>query len=207
MREQLIALHEDRPIGRVLCDSAGRLSFVYEETWRADALGFPLSLSMPWATAQHGHAAIAAFLWNLLPDSAGIQQRWAQQFGVRDEDAFALVRHVGADCAGAIRFVSPQSLTSGDQTEITWLDAAAIAARLKALRQDPAAARLPHDASWFTLAGAQPKTALFRHGDRFAVPSGTMPSGTSIPARAFTTSLTVPSPPAATTASVPSVSA
>jgi len=92
MSEQLIALHEDRLVGRVLCDSAGRLSFIYEEGWRADAHGFPLSLSMPWVTVQHSHAAIEAFLWNLLPDSAEIQQRWAQQFGVRDKDAFALVR-------------------------------------------------------------------------------------------------------------------
>jgi serine/threonine-protein kinase HipA len=176
MSEQLIALHEDRLVGRVLCDSAGRLSFIYEEGWRADAHGFPLSLSMPWVTVQHGHAAIEAFLWNLLPDSAEIQQRWAQQFGVRDKDAFALVRHVGTDCAGAIRFLSPQSLNGGDQTEITWLDAAAMATRLKALRRDPAAARLPQDASWFTLAGAQPKTALFGDGDRFGVPSGRIPT-------------------------------
>jgi serine/threonine-protein kinase HipA len=176
MSEQLIALHEDRLIGRVLRDSAGRLSFVYEEAWRGDAHGFPLSVSLPCSTARHGHAAIEAFLWNLLPDSAAIQERWAQQFGVGEKDAFALLRHVGADCAGAIRFLSPQSRDEGGETEIIWLDAAAMAARLKALRRDPAAARLPQDASWFTLAGAQPKTALFRHGNRFAVPSGTMPT-------------------------------
>ena len=51
-----------------------------------------------------------------------------------------------------------------------------IAKRLKALRADHSAWRVESDAGRFSLAGAQPKTALLFDGKRWGVPSGRTPT-------------------------------
>ena len=69
MNPELVAVLNARAIGRVLCDSRGRLTFIYAEDWREARGAYPLSLSMPLAASEHGHRPIEAFLWNLLPDN------------------------------------------------------------------------------------------------------------------------------------------
>jgi serine/threonine-protein kinase HipA len=57
----------------------GRLSFVYDESWREGAGSVPLSLSLPLGARQHGHDAVDALLWGLLPDNERVLDRWAQR--------------------------------------------------------------------------------------------------------------------------------
>ena len=102
MDAELVALIGDREAGRVRRDRRGRLSFVYDEAWRSARHARPLSISMPLAAAEHGHAAIDTFLWGLLPDNALVLDRWARRFHVSARNAFALMSHVGEDCAGAV---------------------------------------------------------------------------------------------------------
>jgi serine/threonine-protein kinase HipA len=51
-----------------------------------------------------------------------------------------------------------------------------VAERLRTLRSDPAAWRAPRDVGQFSLAGAQPKTALLFDKGRWGVPSGRTPT-------------------------------
>jgi serine/threonine-protein kinase HipA len=177
MSERLIALYEGRGVGEMRRDSGGRVVFRYDEGWRNDPHGFPLSLSMPLTMERHDPAVVEAFLWNLLPDSAMVQDRWAQRFGVPRQDVLVLLAHVGSDCAGAIQFVSPERLESaGGQEPMTWLTEAEVAMRLRTLRRDSSAFRLSRDRSWLTLAGAQAKTAFFFASGRCGVPSGATPT-------------------------------
>jgi len=55
MTHKLLALLDNREVGTVNYKNA-RLNFVYEDEWRFDPNAYPLSLSMPLASAQHGHA-------------------------------------------------------------------------------------------------------------------------------------------------------
>ena len=109
MTEEMVALLGDGQAGRVRRDRRGRLSFVYDEAWRNMHHARPLSVSMPLTAAEHGHAAIDAFLWGLLPDNELVLGRWAQRFQVSARNAFALVSHVGEDCASDIR-LDPEAL-------------------------------------------------------------------------------------------------
>ncbi|MBM7487920.1 serine/threonine-protein kinase HipA [Bradyrhizobium sp. USDA 3686] len=87
--------------------------------------------------------------------------------------------HVGGDCAGAAQFVTPdrlEALRSGADDKVEWLDATAIAQRLQTLRKDHAAWRLPRDTGQFSLAGAQPKTALLLQRGKWGIPSGRIPT-------------------------------
>ncbi|UFW51166.1 MULTISPECIES: type II toxin-antitoxin system HipA family toxin [Bradyrhizobium] len=176
---ELIALLDGNEVGRVRSDARGRLTFGYDNAWRNAEGAYPLSLSMPLAAEEHGPVAIQAFLWGLLPDSEQVLERWAKKFQVSTRNVFALIPNVGQDCAGAVQFVTPDgldALKTGRDDKIEWLDEPEIANRLQALREDHAAWRLPGDMGQFSLAGAQPKTALVLKDGKWGIPSGRIPT-------------------------------
>jgi serine/threonine-protein kinase HipA len=179
MTDQLVALLGGKEVGHVHRDARGRLTFVYDDDWRQMPDAYPLSLSMPLAAAEHRPAVVEAFLWGLLPDNELVLSRWAQKFQISARNVFALISNVGEDCAGAVQFVLPsrlEAIRSGKQDKIDWLDEKDIAERLRTLREDHAAWRLPRDTGQFSLAGAQPKTALLFKNGRWGIPSGRIPT-------------------------------
>jgi serine/threonine-protein kinase HipA len=179
MTKELVALLDGKEVGRVRSDARGRLTFSYNNNWREGQGAYPLSLSMPLAAEEHGPAVVQAFLWGLLPDNERVLDRWAKKFQVSARNVFALISHVGEDCAGAVQFVTPdrqEALKSGQGDKVEWLDEAGVARRLQALREDHAAWRLPRDTGQFSLAGAQPKTALLLQKGRWGVPAGRIPT-------------------------------
>ena len=179
MTPTLVALTKGQRMGEVRRNQRGRLSFVYDEPWRQRRNASPLSLSMPLAAAEHGHDVIEAFLWGLLPDNDRVLDRWARRFQVSARNAFALLSHVGEDCAGAVQFVSPEridALTNKEPEPVVWLSEGEVAERLRTLREDHAAWRAPRDTGQFSLAGAQPKTAFLHENGRWGIPSGRTPT-------------------------------
>lgn len=179
MSGELIVLLSDREVGRVRQDQRGRLKFVYNDEWREARGSYPLSLSMPLAASEHPHDVIEAFIWGLLPENELVLERWAKKLQVSPRSAFALISHVGEDCAGAVQFVRPDRLDAvlnSGPGDIDWLDESDIASRLKTLREDHSAWRRPGDTGQFSLAGAQPKTALLLQDGKWGVPSGRIPT-------------------------------
>jgi serine/threonine-protein kinase HipA len=179
MTKELIALLDGRETGRVVRDNRGKLTFTYNEQWRNAADAYPLSLSMPITLAEHPNAKIDPFLWGLLPDNEIILGNWARKFHVSARNAFSLIAYVGEDCAGAVQFVQPARLNAilgAAAPPIEWLDEKEIAKRLRALREDQSAWRAPSDTGQFSLAGAQPKTALLFENKKWGVPSGRIPT-------------------------------
>ena len=176
---ELIALLDGNIVGCV-SQKLGRLGFIYDDAWRTAPGAYPLSTSMPVIIQEHGHKAVSAFLWGLLPDNAGVLERWARKFQVSARNPFALISNVGEDCAGAVQFIRPERLDALlDQTEssaVQWLTEAEIAHRLRAVKLDASAGRVPGDTGQFSLAGAQPKTALLLDEGRWGVPSGRVPT-------------------------------
>lgn len=125
MTRELIALLDGKEVGRVHRDARGRLTFVYDDEWRKAADSYPLSLSMPLGAKEHGRSVVEAFLWGLLPDNDRVLDRWAAKFQVSARNVFALISHVGEDCAGAVQFVMPKRLTAmqgGKDDKVEWLD-------------------------------------------------------------------------------------
>ena len=179
MSNELIALLDEKEVGRVSRDARGRLRFLYNEDWRSGVDAHPLSLSMPLGAKEHGRSVVEAFLWGLLPDNERVLARWAAKFHVSARNVLALISHVGEDCAGAVQFVTPERLEAirgGKEDKVEWLNECEIAGRLETLRKDHAAWRLPSDTGQFSLAGVQPKTALLLQNDRWGIPSGRLPT-------------------------------
>lgn len=178
---KLIALLDGRLVGQVVQATSGQLQFVYEDRWRSDPEAYPLSLSMPLAAREHKHRAINAFLWGLLPDNARTLDQYARRFGVSSGNPVALLRHIGADCAGAAQFVPPETADalrgeSPDKPNVEWISTADVAAELRSVREQgiPGVGRSPR--GQFSLAGAQPKIALFEAGGRWGRPAGRTPT-------------------------------
>jgi serine/threonine-protein kinase HipA len=63
MTDDLFALVDSYEVGRIHRDRKGKLAFIYNEDWREDPNAYPISLSMPLATKEHGHEKIDSFLW------------------------------------------------------------------------------------------------------------------------------------------------
>jgi serine/threonine-protein kinase HipA len=180
MTDVLMALLDGRRIGHVSRPRSGRLSFTYDEAWRNDPDAYPLSLSMPLAASDHRHGPIEAFLWGLLPDNEFILDRWAKRFHVSPRNVLALIAEVGEDCAGAVQFTRPDRLDAAmaPGPKPVWLTEEEIGERLRALKADASATRMAQDTGQFSLAGAQPKTALLfdEKSKKWGVPSGRTPT-------------------------------
>ena len=189
-RPVLVAVANGTVMGEVLDYGTGRdYGFRYADAWRFDRRAFPLSLSMPLARADAPPGVTVPYLWGLLPDNDRVLKRWAHRFGVSAANPIGLLAAVGEDCAGAVQFAPPERAAAllgphvpvavtdaAAHGAVQWLTEAELATRLRDLNRDPAAGREPGDAGQFSLAGAQPKTALLEWEGRWGVPSGRVPT-------------------------------
>lgn len=166
-------------MGNVVQDPGGALALSYAGSWQERDDAFPISLSMPLAQREHDDAVVRPFLEGLLPDNAGILERWGRQFQVSARNPFALLSHMGEDCAGAAQFVRPDrydEVMSAGSGEVEWLTEDEIGERLRDLVEQQGTGRLPGDRGHFSLAGAQPKMPLHFDGTRWGIPSGRVPT-------------------------------
>jgi serine/threonine-protein kinase HipA len=177
MTAELVTLLGEHEVGHVRRDWKGRYSFVYADNWRSQPDAYPLSMSMPLSVAEHGHRVVRAFLENLLPDNPVTRDRWISKFHLPEDDLLALLAKVGDDCAGAVRFRLPdRPRLSMEPGSVDWLDAAQMADRLRGLWNDMAAWRRGDDVGFFTLGGAQAKSAFHFDNGRWGVPTGGIPT-------------------------------
>lgn len=159
-----------------------RLSFEYKDEWQTGKGAFPVSLSMPYVVAEHGHKAVEAFLWGLLPDNDAVLERWGSRFHVSPRNPFRLIQHVGEDCAGAVQFVRTERLDSlleqSEERRVSWITEADLGDRVTAIRNDASVTRMSEDSGQFSLAGAQPKLALYLDvkENRWGIPQGRTPT-------------------------------
>jgi serine/threonine-protein kinase HipA len=160
-----------------LAHTKGDVTFTYLESWRAFSGAVPLSLSMPLARASHPAGVVMPFIDGLLPDDDDVRRRWQRTFGETRSTPYALLRHTGLDCAGAVQIcppgVDPGGMSDGDRVG---LSEAEIADHLRQLRRDPTAWSFADHGGQFSLAGAQSKFALALRDGSWERPSGNLPT-------------------------------
>ena len=177
MTAELAVLLGDRRAGTLIQGAGGALELGYDDAYRAELRALPISLSLPLGERTHRGAVVRAYCQGLLPDNDRVLERWGRDFQVSAGNPFALLRHVGEDCAGAVRFVRPDRLDRADDGAVVPLTSEQIAERLRTLRRDPSAWHLA-GTGHFSLAGAQAKTALHLDAETGAWgdPSGAVPT-------------------------------
>jgi len=161
--------------------STGRAEFAYDPVYRASDDPTPSSRSIPLRATRVKPAHVQNFLAGLLPDNERTLARWAREYGTTAANPFRLLRHVGADTAGAVQILPPgtDATDAGPRRRrVEWLSQGQ-------LRDTIANLRSRNDADWapegrkhgrWSLAGAQNKVALFRDGDRWGIPLDSTPT-------------------------------
>lgn len=153
----------------------------YYESWRDSPRGRPLSLSLPFQPGNRplGEPAVPFWFDNLLPESKTMRERLSQQFRVASTAGFDLLAEIGRDCVGALQIV-PEGENPGEIRAISGeeLNEAQVTAELAAALsgRDGLGRRQPTGALRLSIAGAQEKTALLRHQDRWLRPIGATPT-------------------------------
>jgi serine/threonine-protein kinase HipA len=171
-----VLLNND-PVGRLLKEPGGAVSFRYDESWLSRDAAIPVSLSLPLREDPFKGERVVAVFENLLPDSEALRRRVAEKVGAKGTDAYSLLAQIGRDCVGALQFV-PEDEDAVDGTpgvngEI--VNENDIEKLLKNLARTPLGLDRDQDFR-ISVAGAQEKTALLRHNGKWLKPHGTTPT-------------------------------
>lgn len=167
----------NRLVGHLNKAPSGAIDFRYGQSWLDWEHALPVSLSLPLREDPYRGEPVVAVFDNLLPDSDALRRRVAEKVGAAGVDAYSLLAAIGHDCVGALQFAGSDDDLSGDTTAITGeaVDDDAIERLLNNLAQAPLGLS-PEDAFRISVAGAQEKTALLWHDDRWLKPHGTTPT-------------------------------
>jgi len=153
----------------------------YEDSWLNSRSARPLSLSLPLPLVGNEPlrgAHVEHFFDNLLPDSGAIRRRLAQRYSSGSEDTFDLLAAIGRDCVGAVQLLPDDEQPTGfDRIEGKVLNEDAVAALLRSTVSSGQFAHQEKDRDFrISIAGAQEKTALLRHGEKWLRTLGATPT-------------------------------
>lgn len=156
-RDELLVYIEGINAGSLRQLPSGSLAFSYRRGYS----GPPLSLRMPVDGGSYGDGDVRPYLLGLLPDDREQRLAAGKEYGVRRDDPFRLLEHLGLDCPGAVQFCSAdllETLISREHAYIE-LDEESIGAELRRLRGDSEPSWQTAGEHW-SLGGAQAKMAL-----------------------------------------------
>jgi serine/threonine-protein kinase HipA len=153
---------------------------VYRDDWIDDPQGRPLSLSLPFTPGNQPYSGqvVANYFDNLLPDSEPIRRRIATRYRTGGTEPFRLLARLGRDCVGAIQMLPPdEEPVDLESIRGRELNQGEIARLLQdTTSTTPLGQHEPVDDLRLSIAGAQEKTALLRHDNRWLLPEGSTPT-------------------------------
>jgi serine/threonine-protein kinase HipA len=162
-------------IGEYIQRKGSMQEFVYSDSWQELKNAIPLSLSLPLTDKKHKGDSVYNYFENLLPDSKDIRKRIQARFGAKTDKPFDLLSFIGKDCVGAIQLMTEQSDVNVKKIEGTPLSKNKIAEELKNYKTLPLGMSKDNDFR-ISLAGAQEKTALLWHDEKWQRPTSTTPT-------------------------------
>lgn len=152
----------------------GRLNFCYAPAWLLLPNTVALSTSLPLQAEPFDDHKTRPFFAGLLPEGQ-MRRLIAQQFQVSGQNDFALLDHIGGECAGAVTFLEPgQPLPKSAIEDVQWLSEEELIAVLDELPRRPMLAG--KNGLRLSLAGAQDKLPVVFDGDRIGLPRNGIPS-------------------------------
>ena len=174
MAHELAVWLFDRRIGELALHN-GRLQFRYSSEWLAAANASPLSRSLPLQSDAFDDHQARPFFAGLLPEGH-VRRLLARQLQVSGQNDFALLDHLGGECAGAVSLLptGQTPLPAPDAGEIHWLADDELIAILDELPERPMLAGI--DGLRLSLAGAQDKLPVISDGKRIGLPLNGVPS-------------------------------
>jgi len=153
----------------------GRLNFCYAPAWLSHPDALALSASLPLQAAPFDDRQTRPFFAGLLPEGK-MRRLIAQQFQVSGQNDFALLDHIGGECAGAVTLLEPGQVlpVPARNDDVQWLSDEEVVAILDELPHRPMLAG--KDGLRLSLAGAQDKLPVVFDGTRIGLPLNGTPS-------------------------------
>lgn len=162
-------------VGTLTRESTGQLVFTYDHDWLNWENTRPISLSMPLTEAPYKGHVVDCYFDNLLPDSELIRERIQTRFNTPSKKCFDLLSYIGGDCVGALQLLTQPKITNIKKIQADPINDYAIAKLLKHYQTAPLGMDRELDFR-ISIAGAQEKTALLWHQEKWNLPHNTTPT-------------------------------
>lgn len=162
-------------VGTLVREATGNLVFTYDNTWLTAENTRPISLSMPLTEVPYKGHIVECFFDNLLPDNELVRQRIQARFSAPTQHCFDLLSYIGADCIGALQLLTQPKIASIKKIQATPMTDHAISQLLKHYQAAPLGMGREFDFR-ISIAGAQEKTALLWHEEKWCLPKGATPT-------------------------------
>ena len=162
-------------VGTLACESVGSLLFTYDQAWLANENSRPVSLSMPLTDVPYKGRLVENFFDNFLPDNGMVLRRIQMRFNAASTKCFDLLSYIGGDCVGALQLLHESKVTNIKEVNATPINNQDIANLLKHYKTAPLGMENGSDFR-FSIAGAQEKTALLWHKNKWHLPVGATPT-------------------------------
>src|SRR5258708_15765270 len=98
-----VYLHE-APVGHLLQDDGGQMSFEYLESWFAKPGATALSQSLPLRKERFPAKECRGFFGGILPEESK-REIIARNLGISARNDYAMLEQIGGECAGAVTFI------------------------------------------------------------------------------------------------------
>ncbi|MDO5686860.1 MAG: HipA domain-containing protein, partial [Neisseria sp.] len=156
----------------------GSHQFTYASEWLDSPHSRPVSLSLPLRLTAYTGAEVINFFDNLLPDNPRIRDRIAARFQSKTTRVFDLLAEIGRDAAGAIMLLPESDQLPDYQTiQATALSEEELERVLSGYKNNAPLGMLDGNEDFrISVAGAQEKTALLYHQDRWYLPHRITPT-------------------------------
>lgn len=162
-------------VGTLVRESTGQLIFTYDHAWLNWKNSRPISLSMPLTEIPYKGYVVESYFDNLLPDSELIRERIQARFSAPSRKCFDLLSFIGGDCVGALQLLTQSTAINIKKIQAVPIDDYSIAKLLKNYKLAPLGMDQNIDFR-ISIAGAQEKTALLWHQDKWCLPHGVTPT-------------------------------
>ena len=173
MTRELAVWLFDKRAGTLTFDK-GRLGFSYEVGYLSQANAVPLSASLPLQAEPFEDSKTRPFFAGLLPEGR-MRDLIARELQVSQRNDFALLDHIGGECAGAVTFLAlNQTLPQSEKIDVEWLSDQRLVEILSQLPGRPMLAG--EEGLRLSLAGAQDKLPIVFDGDQVGLPKNGTPS-------------------------------
>ena len=160
-------------VGNLIQDDGGQMVFEYAQSWLDDPDAFPLSHSLPLRAGRFTQNECRGFFGGTLPEEVS-RKVIARILGISDRNDFAMLEHIGGECAGAVTFLSQGTALLDVDSSYRQLTEQELARILRELPRRPLMAG--EDGIRLSLAGAQDKIAVRFKDGQTSIPLGSAPS-------------------------------
>lgn len=160
-------------VGQLEQDASGTTRFHYTQEWLDSPEAVPISNSLPLHGEPFSRNETRPFFSGVLPEGES-RNLIAKMFGISDENDFALLARIGAECAGAVSLLPPGEFPVAAKPNYRKIRLQELVGNLRELPRNPLLAR--EKGIRLSLAGAQGKLAVRIRKGSFFLPMNGSPS-------------------------------